>query len=243
VFLMFKHSCKICAIMLAGLIFCASSAQACSLALHDWQLFFHLRIPVSAPFLPLAELDAIFDKIPRNRTKRVIWVADHHLLSSLSLAFMHFLPNWEAHLPWHAAAQNASIIELAKEKRNEPETPLIIGSDQNQLQIAFFVDKNSRNRCFQLVLMQSSRIRAIHADPQKPWAQESRNRSWFSVVFYQLPLPGRILSLAIYPIYQSRRAFIDNHEYVEHLLADGLLTKRPEQVFDPYSFDFPDLPE
>ncbi|OGK05640.1 MAG: hypothetical protein A2W80_01310 [Candidatus Riflebacteria bacterium GWC2_50_8] len=239
---MIRNGCKIL-ITLVTMLCCTPASKACSLALHDWRLYLHLKIPVSAPLLPLAELDAVFDKIPRNSIEKVIWVADHNQLSSFSLLFMHFLPNWEAHLPWHATARNASIIELARENRAVTKAPLIIGTDQNQLQIALFVDRNSDNRCFQLVFMQTSRIRAVHPDSIKPWAQESRGQSWLSLTFYQLPLPGRILAMAIFPIYQSRIALIDNHSFVEHLLADGLLATRPEQVFDPYSFDFPDLPE
>ncbi|HAE37561.1 MAG TPA: hypothetical protein DCG57_02845 [Candidatus Riflebacteria bacterium] len=239
---MLKTGYKVLAIVTAILCW-APSVKACSLALHDWQICFNLKLPVSAPFMPMAELDAVFDKIPKNSIEQVIWLADHNMGSIFSLAFLHFLPNWEAQLPWLATAQNSSIIELAKAKREAGKVPLIIGTDQNQLQIALFVDKNANNSCFQLVIMQTGRIRSVHADPDKPWAQETFGRSWLSVVFYQVPLPGRILSLAVFPIYQSRMALIDDHNYVEHLLADGLLTTRPEQVFDPYSFDFPDLPE
>lgn len=225
------------------LILYACPIQACSLALHDWHLFFYMRLPLSAPLTPLAELDAILDRFPRNSLKKILWVANHNFFSSFSRAFLQLMPNWEAHLPWQTINMTTSVIELAKNRQQQSDMPLIIGSDQNQLQIALFADGNSGNRCFQLVLMQTSRIRSVYASHQSPWAQESRGMSWISLVFYQLPMPGRILSLAIFPFYQTRRALIDNHGYAEHLLAQNLLTKRPEQVFDPYTFDFPDLPE
>lgn len=218
-------------------------AESCSLALHDWQPLFNVRIPVSAPFLPLAELDAICDRIPKNSIEKVIWVANHTFLSRFSLAFLELIPNQEARLPWQAVLPQASVLEMARKGSDKAKTPLIIGSDQNQLQIVLFVDHNADNHCFQLVLLQTSRIRAVYANPQNPWAQESRGLSWLSVVFYQMPLPGRILSLAIFPIYQTRNALIDNHELAEQLLKENRLLRRPEQVFDPYTFDFPDIPE
>ncbi len=221
----------------------ACTAQGCSLALHDWQQMFYLRLPLPAPLTPLAELDAILDKFPRHSLKQILWVANHNLLSSFSRALLPLLPNWEAQLPWQTLAMNGSVVELARDRRDQSDMPLIIGSDNNQLQIALFADSNSDNRCFQLVLMQTSRIRSVYASRQSPWAQENRGMSWVSLVFFQLPLPGRILSLAIFPVYQTRRALIDNHEYAEQLLAENLLARRPEQVFDPYTFDFPDLPE
>lgn len=230
-------------IALGWLLTCAYQAQACSLALHDWKRLFHLRLPLSAPLTPLAELDAILDKFPRNSLKQILWVANHNLFSSFSIALLPLLPNWEAHLPWQTLPTTASVVELAKGRQDQSDIPLIIGADQNQLQIALFVDSNSSNRCFQLVLMQTSRIRSVYASRQTPWAQESRGMTWVSLVFYQLPLPGRILSLAVFPVYQTRRALIDNHEYVEQLLAEKFLATRPEQIFDPYTFDFPDLPE
>ena len=233
------HRLIVC-VWLAG---CINSVQACSLALHDWKLFFHALIPLGAPVLPLAELDAVLDRVPRNSIEQVIWVADHGLFSSLSLVFLHFLPNWEAHLPWFAENKSSSILKMARVQQSKQKTPLIIGSDQNRLQIALFTDRNANNRCFQLVLMFTNRIRAVFADQNAPWAQETRGQAWISLVFYQQPIPGRILSLSVYPVYQVRKAFIDNHEYVEQLINDNLLTRRPEQVFDPYTFDFPDLPE
>ncbi len=230
-------------ITLIWLLLHAYPVQACSLALHDWRLLFHLRLPIAAPITPLAELNAVLDRLPRNSIKEVLWVANHNLFSTFSRAFLDLLPNWEAHLPWQAIPATASVINLARSEPNRPDTPLIIGSDQNQLQIALFADGNSDNRCFQLVCMQTSRIRSVYAHPNSPWAQESRGMAWLSLVFYQLPIPGRILSLAVFPIYQTRRALIDNHDYAEHLIAEKLLTRRPEQIFDPYTFDFPDLPE
>jgi len=230
-------------ITLSWLFWHTSPTQACSLALHDWHLLFHLRIPVSAPIVPLAEVAAISDRLPRNSIKEVYWVSRHNLISAFSLAFLHLLPNWEAHIPWYPVTDNTSLIKMARERQNEQETPLIVGSDQTQLQIAFFGDRNSANRCFQLVIMQSSRIRAVYPSKQAPWAQEIRGTSWISVVFFQLPIPDRVLSFAFFPYYHARKALIDNHGYAEHLVAEELLLKRPEQVFDPYTFDFPDLPE
>lgn len=230
-------------IIIAALFLPSASARACSLALHDWKLIFYLRLPMKAPFLPAAEINAISDVFQPGSIRQIIWVAQHSPLSTFSLAFLNLFPNHEARVPWLPSAPVSSILELAREKQKTENVPLIIGSDENQLQIALFVDQNAGNRCFQLVLMQTGRIRAVHASKTRPWAQETRGMSWFSMVFFQLPLPGRILSLAVYPVFRSRIALIDDHAYAESLVDKDLLMRRPEQIFDPYTFDFPDLPE
>lgn len=132
-------------------------------------------------------------------------------------------------------------MEIARTSNSNTKAPLVIGSDKNYIRVACFSDKNSNFNCHQLVIMQTGRIRAVHADPIKPWAQEINGQAWLSLIFYQIPLPGRILSVAIYPVNQLRSALVDNDDYVKELIAQGLLKLRPDAVIDPYSFDFPDL--
>jgi hypothetical protein len=40
-----------------------------------------------------------------------------------------------------------------------------------------------------------------------------------------------------------RKSFFEDHDYVEKLLAEKKLTRRPDLVVDPFIFDFPELPE
>ncbi|GAB4279236.1 MAG: hypothetical protein Kow0029_23060 [Candidatus Rifleibacteriota bacterium] len=91
--------------------------------------------------------------------------------------------------------------------------------------------------------MQSNRIRGVFADDKKPWAQESSGMAWISLIFYQLPLPGRIISLAAYPFNNTRISLFEDHSYVENLLGEKLLKRRADLEVDPFSFDFPELPE
>ena len=74
--------------------------------------------------------------------------------------------------------------------------------------------------------------------------QQSRSvQSWFSLIFYKLPIPGNILSFSAYPVDGNRASIYEDHPLVESLLSKKCLMRRPDLVIDPYSFDFPDLPE
>jgi hypothetical protein len=67
--------------------------------------------------------------------------------------------------------------------------------------------------------------------------------SWLSQIFYQLPLPDRVLSLSIFPLDNIRASLFEDHGYVEGLLARKVLKRRSDLEVDPFSFDFPELPE
>ena len=217
--------------------------SACSLALHDWKMLLHLQLPVSAPLFPLAEADSVIGKVPENLVERVYWVSEHSFVSRLSLIFLPMLSLWPARLPWLAVSSDDPLFGFARNRRNEGVQPLIIGSDNCRIQVALFADANSDNNCFQLVIMQKNRMRNVFANYSHPWAQELSAQSWFSLVFYQLPIPGRILSLSVYPFSNARLSLYEDHDFVETLLAEKKLLRRPDLVVDPFMFDFPDLPE
>ena len=157
-------------------------------------------------------------------------------------------PNFREHpsakLHWrHLALRDRTRFEVYGYSLRPGEGPLIIGSDGNYIKIALFADQNSGFGCMQLVVQQTGRIRAVHPDTKTPWAQEINGSSWLSLIFYQLPVPGRILSFSAYPVQKNRHSIYEDHSYVETLLNQRILKRRPDLVVDPYRFDFPELPE
>lgn len=220
-----------------------SASFSCSLALHDWQLKLFFKIPINAPFIPLSEIAVIQNQFKKAVTDRILWVTKPGALSPYNDFIISFIDGWASQAKWEIVSNNKSVIKLAKSFAKESNKPLIVGSDKNFLKIAVFLDANSKNNCCQIVLAQDSRIRCIFQDPQNPWAQEFNMQSWFSLIFYRLPIPGSILSFSVYPVNGTRTAIYEDHSLVEELLSKKSLLRRPDLVIDPYSFDFPDLPE
>jgi len=243
VLMCFMHQKTLSAMITVLLIFTMINASSgCSLALHKWELKFYLKIPVSAPFFPLAEAGAGVGKIPENAAKRVRWVADHNFFSRLAPIFLPLLDIWTGKIPWETLLPQDSILKQAR-RESGSDFPLIIGSDKCFIKIAFFSDSNSADNCQQLVIMQTARIRAVFPDRKSPWAQEINGQSWLSLIFFQLPIPGRILSLSAFPLSGLRQSLYEDHPFVERLLTEKKLTRRPDLEIDPYQFDFPELPE
>lgn len=229
--------------ILAIVLLQAQLGSACSLALHDWKLAFYLKIPLSAPLFPLAELSSLPGKLPESSAGLIYWVSNHNLLSCLTPVLLPFFSDWPAKLPWITVDAGKSLTSLAHGSQKQAKTPLIIGSDKCFLKLALFSDANAAFNCHQLVILQSNRIRAVFPDKSSPWAQEINGQSWVSLIFYQLPIPGRILSFSAFPVSQIRKSIYENHSYVEALLSQNQLMRRPDLVVDPYAFDFPELPE
>lgn len=219
-----------------------SPSSGCSLALHKWELKLFLKIPVSAPLFPLAEAGAAMGKIPEKAARQVKWVADHNFFSKLAPAFLPLINMWTCKVPWETLTPQKSVLNQAR-KAEEKDFPLIIGSDKCFIKIALFSDANSAGNCLQLVVMQANRIRAVFPDRKSPWAQEINGQSWFSLIFFQLPIPGKILSFSVFPVSGLRQSLFEDHPYVERLLTERKLTRRPDLEIDPYQFDFPELPE
>ena len=234
-----KHPILVILLLFTGIIDCS----ACSLALHDWQLKLFFKIPVNAPIVPLSEIAVIQKQFKKAVTDRIFWVTKPGIFSPYNDFIISFIDGWASQVKWNIVSDNRSVIKLAKSFAKDENKPLIVGSDRNFLKIAVFLDANSKNNCCQIVFAQDSRIRCVFQDPNNPWAQEFNMQSWFSLIFYRLPIPGNIISFSTYPIDGTRVAIYEDHPLVETLLSKKSLMRRPDLVIDPYSFDFPDLPE
>lgn len=229
--------------VLAIIMACPEKAPACSLALHDWQLKLFLKIPVNAPLVPLSEMSSIQERFKKPATDRILWVTKPGILTPFLDSILPIFSSWTAVADWQIVPETKSVLKLAKDYASESVPPIIVGSDKNYLKIAVFLDANSNNNCCQIVVAQDSRIRCVFGDSVNPWAQEFNRQSWFSLIFYRFPVPGFILSFSMYPINGVRRSIFEDHPLVEELLMKKILMRRPDLVIDPYSFDFPDLPE
>jgi hypothetical protein len=220
-----------------------STVSACSLALHDWKLAFYIKIPVSHPFFPLAEFSLLKANFKIMPADKIIWNSEHDWLSLLLSDLIYALPGWPAKAHWILNNNSQSVLTMARQLSAAGKSPVILESALNYLKIAVFSDANSEYNCHQLVLMTNSRIRGVFTDHSSPWAQEITSMAWLSLIFYQLPFPGRILSLGIFPFNSNRYSIFEDHGFVESLLGKKLLRRRPDLKIDPYVFDFPELPE
>lgn len=233
----------VCLLVFMSALFFSSKAYSCSLAIHNWKLAYFKRFKLDAPLFPMAEISEISSQLQRNPVQKVIWLAKHTFFTKLAVELIKKFDLPVAKIPWELCEKKASVLSIAHDSLGAEKPPLILGSDKVVLKIALFSDKNSNYNCYQLVFMQENRIRAVIASSVSPWAQESKGKTWLSLIFYKYPIPGNILSLAVFP-YKSRRKIIyEDHDYVEKLLQDKKLKRRADLELDPFSTDFPPLPE
>lgn len=254
------------------LFFCFHSVGlfGCSLAAHEWKLIFYSKFQTNGPIFPFSEADLLL-KGEYDPVKAVLWVNPgaeraitalsaffltfyHNLLSSLDLEtyIASGLPNtlsanrhknftWLKNLIWLPYKNVGQISNFVNDLTDEDF--LVIGSDNYSLRVALFSDSNSHNKCYQLVLMQEGRIRAVQPSPKKPSANETKGLAYISVIFYENLFKGDILSFSLYPIAGSRSFFIQNEELVTGLIAEKKLLPRLSIENDPNSYDIPELPQ
>ncbi|MFZ5950467.1 MAG: hypothetical protein ACOYXC_07165 [Candidatus Rifleibacteriota bacterium] len=227
----------------ALILFFSGRACACSLAIHDWKLAGFWKIPIASPVFPFSEMNFLNANFKQKPAQTVLWVSDHGLFGVFLAGFIKVIPGLASGLDWSYIKDTRSVLALARQMAAAGQAPVVLGSDRNFLKIAFFSDRNSNLNCHQLVFMLNSRIRGVLIDDKQPWAQETNGMAWVSLIFYQIPLPGRILSLSFFPHDFTRISLFEDHSYVEELLGQKLLKRRLDLEVDPFVFDFPELPE
>lgn len=257
-------------LVLCCFLLASHGARACSLALHEWQLVYSASIRLSSPVFPVTEMDVPVRRMADSASE-ILWVTDHkwynyahaimfpvvyrflanHLKTAeLFKSVDEKLPAWALkRLPWPLLARwtllpkTTSVGELAYNMSSRKAYPLIIGSDKNTFKAALFVDKNSNQSCYNLVIAQDGRVRVIHPDPGNPWAKEISSRGYLSVIFYKVPVPGLILNISVFPIGEAIVSMFEHEELVRKLLDYKLLLPRPVSDNDPESIKIPELPE
>ena len=222
---------------------CMSSAEACGIAMHSWKLKCFYKIPVDSPLIPLSEMSIILSKYPEPVTDRIVWLSKYTPFTCFTKIFASIFGGWTSEVDWINVFDSNSVVKISKKFAKESSKPLIISSDKNFLKIALFVDENSRNNCYQLVIVQDSRIRCVFQNPEAPWAQEFNSQSWVSFVFYKLPLPSSMMAISLYPFQGNQTQLYEDSDYVTFLCEHDCLTKRPDYMNNPYEETFPGLPD
>lgn len=248
----------------------AASSQACTLAAHDWKLMGYLNLNTGVPLFPVSEADILLTN-EYEPVKKAFWINQNadstkELLNSLLIPFYQSilspldlqtyiasgLPNslLGKEFPAFNWTKALNIIPITSgqelRKHLDPtskESYIVFGSDNYKIKIALFADANSNYQCFQFVIIQDGRIRAVQANSSSPSAKEAKGLSYLSFIFYGNPFHGKVLSFSLYPIANTRLFFIQNEELVAQLLYEEKLLPRLSVENDPASYDIPELPE
>ncbi|HEY9068905.1 MAG TPA: hypothetical protein VIV61_01540 [Candidatus Ozemobacteraceae bacterium] len=226
-------------LLLIGLLCDLQAAGACSLALHEWQPRFQFAFAPPAPILLLSELDLVRERVREGRVSRVFQVTAPSVLTAL-LGLVP--PLLQPGIRWQAVSSPHLVQPLFLSPASGS-APLLLGTDRQTFRVALFSDLRSGSCCHQLVLYESKRIRAIHGLAASPWAREADGRAWISIVFYEYPVPGRILSVSVFPVEGRIREVYTAPELVETLIGQRRLQLRPASAFTPDSRDIPEMPE
>ena len=232
-------------VLLPIIVFCVllRPVASCSLAQHDWDLRLSISFTLDCPLITWAELDHLEKRIPASAAASVVWVVGEPDKALPALTSMLFFPNVLARLPWEVVSKGAGVLSYSKAKRDDGQVSVVLGADRYRVIIAFWSDKSSGYRCHQLVFMQEGRMRAIFPSAQHYLAEQQKVRTWLSCIFYQVPIPGRFISIAGFPHKSVRASLWEDYELVNLLLRQGKLALRPDSSPDPYSDDFPPIEE
>ncbi len=249
------------AVLLAS--FFPAKLNACSLAKHDWVQIGKIEIPTAAPLLPLAEFSMLFTE-NFSETEEIIWVSEHNVFSALFGKHALFpltrlsktqIESWlVSGLPTELPKdydQKRSWLSNAKVTLATPKTnlksllakssaenpPIIMGSANSVLQIAFFADENSNCRCIQTVILQKSSTRAVQL-AEKPVIKEVSSVSYISVVTFDIK---NLMSFSFYPLSGLRVFPVSNEELVSKLISIGLLKYRTVEEQTPESYNLPEI--
>lgn len=219
---------------------CMQTASACSLAIHDWQLRFFLRFSPEITVLPLSDANALHERVADGSIKSVYRLEQPTLYGAVLNILLTLFAGHDSIVPWVAVSSGNGLVDIAA---REGGSTAVLGSDRHSLKLALFSDRNSGNRCHQLVLYETKRIRAIHPHPERPWAEESLGTAWISLVFFEYPVPGRILSLSAFPLHEKIEDPYSNLPFIKTLVRIGKLKRRPGAEFTPESKEIPPMPE
>lgn len=216
------------------LLFISTSClNACNMARHEWQLRFIKAFSIPAPIVLSDAIRIVSDRFTRPEVGQIVWVTGSHLETALALALKNAAGQWPAKLTWQPADQTT----LANHKLAS--NTLLLEPGENTIKIALFSDKLSNHRCKQLVLLQEGRLRLAMPNTDRPVAEQYNARTWLSIFFYDLPLPAQILSVAASPINGHLEEIFTNETFVEELMVNELVERRPADYVTPYIDGFP----
>lgn len=227
-------------LLLIWLASCLQSASACSLAIHDWQLRCSLRLSPDITILPLSEASALHERVADGSINTVYRLEKPTFYGVILNILLTIFGGHDSPVTWVLVSSGHNLVDIAA---REGGSTAVLSADRHSLKLALFSDRNSRNRCHQLVLYETKRIRAIHPHPERPWAEETAGTAWISLVFFEYPVPESILSLSAFPIHEKIEDLYANLPFIKSLVRMGMLKRRPGAEFTPESKEIPPMPE
>ncbi|MBP7634546.1 hypothetical protein KBA41_10255 [Candidatus Ozemobacteraceae bacterium] len=227
-------------LLLILMVSCMQNASACSLAIHDWQLRCFLRFSPDVTILPLSDANVLHERVTEGSIKTVYRLEKPTFYGVALNILLTIFGGHDSPVNWILVSSGNGLVDIAA---REGGSTAVLGSDQHSLKLALFSDRNSRNRCHQLVLYETKRIRAIHPHPERPWAEESVGTAWVSLVFFEYPVPESILSLSAFPLHEKIEDLYANLPFIKSLVRMGTLKRRPGAEYTPESKEIPPMPE
>ncbi len=223
-------------ILLISLFFLLNaSASACSMAMHEWELIFDQRFPLPGPLVPAQEFPILANRFVPSELSKILWVSDAAVPTGIVESFRKTSKKWTTSLQWvptdHVGLASQTLAS----------TTIIVEPVHYNLRIVMFKDKLSNYRCRQLLVMQEGRIKLAMPLAPRPVAEQHFTRTWLSVYFFDMPVPGRILSIEAFPIADHLTEIYIDTKLVEGLLRNNLIQRRPDNYVTPYPDGFPEL--
>jgi hypothetical protein len=207
----------------------ADGLFACDLADHDWQSAGTLAFEIESPIFPFSEIDIATKAYTPAQVKQIIWLAKFGSIQYLGLYLRTLVKSWLTGLAWLPASTGIDITPYYY--TGAQNKTVLIKSDNYNLKIAFFKDRNSDFNCRQLVILQEGRIRMLRKSADnKGNFLEFRGRSWLTVKFWQTPSLSRILTITAYPLDGHEETLYENQGLADELLAENLLKRKIESV-------------
>ena len=213
----------------------AGPGSACNLGLHDWVQFFDQRITISGPLLAAHEFSILTARFVPSELRELLWVNESDFSTSLVASLKSNLKTWTAELPFKLIDRQ----KLAGAAISS--TTAVIEPVHYNFRVVLFRDRLSDYRCQQLVLMQEGWLRVAMPAATAPVAEQYNARAWLSIFYYDAPVPGRIISINVFPVVgHSKELFLDE-SLVTKLLDHNLIQRRPAEYVSPWPDGFPEL--
>lgn len=219
--------------------FLSKPVFSCNLADHDWQLLGKITLPTNSPLLPLAEIDISSRAFTPAQINQIVWLAKIGPIQSLFLGLRGLSGSWLAKLPWLTASFGEDVSKTWAGKHKEK--TLFIKSDNYILKAAFYSDQNSKNRCFDLIILEEGRIRLMNNNVSKPFVGEFKGATWLSIKFWNKPSFSNVLSITFYPWKGHSTVVYENTKLADKLLNNNSLMRRTDAPQNEILDDFPNL--
>lgn len=215
-------------------------AAGCTLADHAWQPIVFHTWDLDRPVVLQGILSWLVRNVPGQPQE--IWfrtggAGDGWAVDSLR----PLVGGWAAQAPWHPVGLGEGLLERVRTLAVGEGTPvaLVAGVDQVRVWAGVFRDTNAADGCYQFLIAQEARVRAILTGPVTPWAEEKTLRCWASAVFYGPPVPAALLALTVTLDGETPAVTIDDPAKVVFLLSE----KRLKQFAPPPGGTAPTMPE